>query len=572
MKSLLTTLLLALTAVTGWSATPLAGVPATNTAAQTGGFLWAAPDGTWTWKVTPPNVATTLTNVPGPAGLASRGHTTNLTQSATNELSLRSIPRTTVLDFTEVNNATAGADLGTARGGRWQPIGNAYDKSQVTNGAFMVDFRTFASNGASAATYLVTTSAAPVVWYRVKYAITNVNPAAVSPATVSMVFIMSSNSPDAGSKNFTSSDLIHSSWTAGGLFQGQVINNGNATNVGSLANDTFSYDNATRSITVAFLGNGRMQVLGEGFPITGSVFSNNIVDTTRPQGTNGPTYLTFEVFDTLGNTNIGYNFKLYELSYGSDLATMPKVDTSPVITTNNTVKINPVGNAGGFHFITGNANDVFQIDTNGWSQLGAAKIGVSLEPLRPLDVNTDQSSFSETIRMNRNAIGAYVGLGFATARVTDWLIYEVASTSFLTIYDNVGGGVGAMLVFKRGYIAPGTPNLIILGADQERFSAIYSKDYYATNLYAAGTLNVTNGIRSMATNATVVITVNTGVTNTLTVNYRLFGVTGTSIVQTNTISALGLSRGTITQPIDIVLQPGEFIKGTSIAVAGGQAF
>jgi len=85
-------------------------------------------------------------------------------------------------------------------------------------------------------------------------------------------------------------------------------------------------------------------------------------------------------------------------------------------------------------------------------------------------------------------------------------------------------------------------------------------------------MTVTNGIRSYATNQTLVV-VTTGITNTLNINYRIIGFTGTSVTQTNTyfISTLE-NRGTITVPTDIILQPGEILKGTSCAAQGGQAF
>jgi len=86
-----------------------------------------------------------------------------------------------------------------------------------------------------------------------------------------------------------------------------------------------------------------------------------------------------------------------------------------------------------------------------------------------------------------------------------------------------------------------------------------------------GYLMATNGIGSLNTNATLVVT-STGITNTCGVNYRIFGFTGVSVTQTNPISRIGFSRGTITAPTDIILQPKEQLSGSSCAAMAGQAF
>jgi hypothetical protein len=85
------------------------------------------------------------------------------------------------------------------------------------------------------------------------------------------------------------------------------------------------------------------------------------------------------------------------------------------------------------------------------------------------------------------------------------------------------------------------------------------------------TITATNGFASYGTGVALVI-VTTGITNKQSVNYRLMGLTGVSVVQTNPLSHVGFSRGSITVPTDITLQPNEFIQGTSVAVQGQQAF
>jgi hypothetical protein len=84
-------------------------------------------------------------------------------------------------------------------------------------------------------------------------------------------------------------------------------------------------------------------------------------------------------------------------------------------------------------------------------------------------------------------------------------------------------------------------------------------------------VTATTGVASTYTNRTLSVTT-TGITNTLTVNYRILGFTGTSVTQSNSVGPYIFSRGTITVPTDITLQPNEVLKGTSCAAQGGQAW
>lgn len=148
--------------------------------------------------------------------------------------------------------------------------------------------------------------------------------------------------------------------------------------------------------------------------------------------------------------------------------------------------------------------------------------------------------------------------------------------SYIKIRENRNDGKGAVV---RAALFPSDEDPYIWDTDTYRTSgAIEYTRNYGTNIFqvlfdgttlARGSSVATNGFASFATNSTVPI-VSTGITNTLSVNYRLFGLTGTSVVQTN--RSVGFSRGTIVTPTDIVLQPGEFVKGTSISVQGSQAF
>lgn len=78
------------------------------------------------------------------------------------------------------------------------------------------------------------------------------------------------------------------------------------------------------------------------------------------------------------------------------------------------------------------------------------------------------------------------------------------------------------------------------------------------------------GLASFSTNSYSVST--TGYTNSSLRTIRVMGLTGTSIVHSNALLATSFSRGTITVPTDIVLQPNETIKGTSVAAQGVQDF
>lgn len=90
------------------------------------------------------------------------------------------------------------------------------------------------------------------------------------------------------------------------------------------------------------------------------------------------------------------------------------------------------------------------------------------------------------------------------------------------------------------------------------------------NQYVLGWCAATNGFISGATN-TYSITA-TGYTNTSGINIRIVGLTGTSIVQSNAAIPLIFSRGTITTPTDVILQPRESITGSSVAAQSMQAF
>lgn len=91
-----------------------------------------------------------------------------------------------------------------------------------------------------------------------------------------------------------------------------------------------------------------------------------------------------------------------------------------------------------------------------------------------------------------------------------------------------------------------------------------------SNAFIKGIVASTNGFGSGATN-TYSITA-TGYTNATGIIIRIVGLTGTSIIQSNSAIPLIFSRGTITTPTDVILQPRESITGSSIAAQSMQAF
>lgn len=114
MKTLLAILLALLGAnVTMHAATGYgAAVPTTNTAAQTGFFLWGSPDETWLWKVTPPTAAASLAAVPHASGLATRGVVTNAIAA------VAATKQDTDADLTDLADGTlTGSKVGTGISG-----------------------------------------------------------------------------------------------------------------------------------------------------------------------------------------------------------------------------------------------------------------------------------------------------------------------------------------------------------------------------------------------------------------------------------------------------------------------
>lgn len=106
-------------------------------------------------------------------------------------------------------------------------------------------------------------------------------------------------------------------------------------------------------------------------------------------------------------------------------------------------------------------------------------------------------------------------------------------------------------------------------AQMAKISASGGTVFFETNTVASGTATATIGFASMATNATLAVTA-TGVTNTLNINYQIYGFTGVGVVLTNYTRTYGAELGTLTAPDTISLQPGDALVGTSCAALGGR--
>ena len=76
----------------------------------------------------------------------------------------------------------------------------------------------------------------------------------------------------------------------------------------------------------------------------------------------------------------------------------------------------------------------------------------------------------------------------------------------------------------------------------------------------------TNGFGSYASTGNTSPSISSGTTNANLYNETLIGLTGTSITYKALVGSISL--GTITAPVQLTLQPGEAITGSSIAAAG----
>lgn len=93
---------------------------------------------------------------------------------------------------------------------------------------------------------------------------------------------------------------------------------------------------------------------------------------------------------------------------------------------------------------------------------------------------------------------------------------------------------------------------------------------FSNSVVVPGTITTTNGLSSFASGTAVTIGT-LGGTNNTSVLYRIEGFTGTSVVQTNLVTHAHFSRGTLTSPVDIILQVNDGLYGTSCAAIGTQA-
>lgn len=89
--------------------------------------------------------------------------------------------------------------------------------------------------------------------------------------------------------------------------------------------------------------------------------------------------------------------------------------------------------------------------------------------------------------------------------------------------------------------------------------------------FIGGSLLSTNGVASFATNANLTMAAG-GITNTTSIQYTIYGFTGTGVVLTNLSRPINITLGTITAPATIVLQPNDALMGTLCSAAGDRGF
>lgn len=160
----------------------------------------------------------------------------------------------------------------------------------------------------------------------------------------------------------------------------------------------------------------------------------------------------------------------------------------------------------------------------------------------PVDIN-------QTVR----GIDMYMGTNAAHTFYTGVELFgrSDTTTNWLTVDTNavtVSGGLT-----DTGALAVGATNSVTNRAD--------TLEIY--NGYAL----FDKGIGSYATNSTLSVGQG-GITNTTPILYRVMGFTGLSVVQTNSRTGYGFSRGLVHYPTDIILQPGEYLQGVSCTAYG----
>lgn len=246
------------------------------------------------------------------------------------------------------------------------------------------------------------------------------------------------------------------------------------------------------------------------------------------------------------------------------------------------VYANEIGSHSGFYaFQTGNGRSGWLAPTDGEFRLvrydGGARMMLQFTGGTGTQVGISNSIFglefrsasgehlTNTFAQTVNASG-----GVSNSSTTEPISSAAGfvSTGTGNGFINLSGSTSGTQIHTVPAVAPPFTNT------WSAFSAIHGNTItWDTNClcWTNNILVTVNGVNSFAT-TTNILTSSTGLTNTTTRNFRIMGITGVSLAMTVN-STNTISLGTITVPTHLVLQPGEYLTGTSVAVQGsGQSF
>ena len=158
--------------------------------------------------------------------------------------------------------------------------------------------------------------------------------------------------------------------------------------------------------------------------------------------------------------------------------------------------------------------------------------------------------------------------------VQDFVDNSGLSQLTFSMYPNTEWGVGQNYGGLRMGQNGSGGTMCYLTADYLSDMQVDAKNFWVntTNATTFNALVNVGGFSSTQTNSLLLVS-STGTTNNTKFEYRLFGVTGVGVLQTNLSTGYGFSRGTISVPTDIILQTNECLSATSgFGVQGKQAF
>lgn len=246
--------------------------------------------------------------------------------------------------------------------------------------------------------------------------------------------------------------------------------------------------------------------------------------------------LDAQVSGTLSTNGGAYFYKKFAITGNGTMLWGTNLSTTPA--TNSTLVLLPT-------------NGIVQIKSNFFA---AATTGVSISSAGALAIGGAIGAYAlESHGSTWLAGGTYMGSS-ANTYIADNV---VQGNSGLNIQTTSGGNINLL---------PNTTGVVGVGTSNPDGKLTVNGD-----IRASTTITATNGFASFSTNQTLSVS-STGATNTLAVNYIFKGVTGTSIIESNYLGTIGVSRGTITVPTDILLKPNACFVGTSVAAQGGESW